>query len=173
MKVGSERQATSRHARLNYAPVEIGYTKNGICPRGPSKSGPVLWECTPIKSPILRWDFLWKSYSLSGSKQIWTTNRRAYIMFFKDLEVFANQILAFAMRFSWILLVGVVQANTFCANVWNSREKEQQLEIQKLEFQRNHSDFLVFARQVPKSVPKTADLQPWPSEIIKKPRSVA
>ena len=39
------------------AVTEIRYT-----PRGPSKSGPVLWEFTRINSLILRWDFLWKSH---------------------------------------------------------------------------------------------------------------
>ena len=75
--------------------------------------------------------FLWRSYSDWRSKQIWTTNRSVYTMFFMVLVVFATQILAFAICFSWILRVGAVQANTFCANVWNSHEKNQQLEIQK------------------------------------------
>ena len=75
--------------------------------------------------------FLWRSYSDWRSKQIWTTNRSVYTMFFMEMVVFATQILAFATCFSWFLRVGAVQANTFCANVWNSHEKNQQLEIQK------------------------------------------
>ena len=32
-----------------------------LCPRGPSKIGPVIGEFTSINSPILRWDFVLKS----------------------------------------------------------------------------------------------------------------
>ena len=42
--------------------AEIGVNQWGFCAGGPSKSGPVIWDFTPTKSPILWWDFLWKSY---------------------------------------------------------------------------------------------------------------
>merc|ERR1712185_314446 len=45
--------------------------------------------------------------------------------------VFATQILAFAVCFSTFLRVGAVQANTFCANVWNSHEKTNNLKSKK------------------------------------------
>ena len=57
MKVGSERQAASSPNSPNSAAAEIGVNDMGFCPRGPSKIGTVMGEFTPIKSPILRWDF--------------------------------------------------------------------------------------------------------------------
>ena len=58
VKVGSERKVATSPARPNYGDVEIGVNHMGFCPRDPSKIGPVIGEFTPIKSPILRWDFL-------------------------------------------------------------------------------------------------------------------
>ena len=102
-----------------------------------------------MKPPILRWDFLWKSYSDWSSKQIWTTNRSVYIMFFMDLVVFATQILAFAICFSWILRVGAVQANTFCANVRNSHEKTNNLKFKKAGFSAKSQRFPRFCTPSP------------------------
>ena len=129
--------------------VEIGGIHIAFCPRDPSKIGPVIREYTPINSLITGWDFLWKSYSLSQSKQIWTTNRSVYTVFFMDFVVFAAQILAFATCFSWILRVGAVQANTFCANVWNSREKTNNLKFKKAGFSAKSQRFPRFCTPSP------------------------
>ena len=104
-------------------------------------------------------------------------------MFFVDFVVFAAQILAFAICFSLILRVGAVQANTLLSNVWNSHEKTNNLKFQKAGFSRNHNDFLVFwtpnlqiwaqhrrfAALAKRNHQKTANLQPWLSEIVPKP----
>ena len=183
VKVGSERQAASSPARRITHPSKSLAWWYGFCPRGPSKIGPAIGRITPIKPPILRWDFLWKSYSLSHSKQIWTTNRSVYTMFFMNLVVFATQILAFAICFSWILRVGAVQANTFCVDVWNSHEKTNNLKFKKAGFSAKSQRFPRFCTPNPqiwaenrrfaalakRNHQKTADLQPWPSEIVPKP----
>ena len=52
VKVGSERQAASRRTRRmspKSDPSRSAIQQYGICPRGPSKSGPVIWEFTPTK----------------------------------------------------------------------------------------------------------------------------
>ena len=49
MKVGSERQAASSRKRPKVDPSRSAIQQYGICPRGPSKSGPVIWEFTPTK----------------------------------------------------------------------------------------------------------------------------
>ena len=134
VKVGSDWEAATSPIRPNSGVAEIGVYYILFCAGGPSKIGPVMGEYTPINSPITGWDFLWKSYSLSQSKQIWTTNRSVNIMFFVDFVVFAAQILAFAICFSWILRVGAVQANTFCSNVWNSHENTNNLKVKKAWF---------------------------------------
>ena len=99
-------------------------------------------------------------------------------MFFMNLVVFATQILAFAICFSWILRVGAVQANTFCANVWNSHEKTNNLKFKKAGFSAKSQRFprfftpnpqiwaenRRFAALAKRNHQKTADLQPWPSE---------
>ena len=149
MKVGSDREAASRPSRPSRGVDEIGVYYILFCAGGPSKIGPVMGEYTPINSPITGWDFLWKSYSLSQSKQIWTTNRSVYIMFFMDFVVFAAQILAFAICFSWILRVGAVQANTFCANVWNSHEKTNNLKFKKAGFSAKSQRFPRFCTPSP------------------------
>ena len=101
-----------------------------------------------------------------------------------DCVVFAAQILAFAICFSWILRVGAVQANTFCANVWNSHEKTNNLKFKKAGFSVKSQRFPRFCTPSPqiwaenrrfaalakRNHQKTADLQPWPSEIVPKPR---
>ena len=124
-----------------------------------------------------------KSYSLSQSKQIWTTNRSVYIMFFMDFVVFAAQILAFAICFSWILRVGAVQANTFCSNVWNSHEKNNNLKFTKAGFSSKSQRFFHFLTPNPqiwaqnrrftalakRNHQKNTDLKLWPSEIGPKP----
>ena len=116
----------------------------GFCPRDPSKIGPVIGEYTPINSPILRWDFLLTSYSLSHSKQIWSTNRSVYTMFFIDFTRFCAQILAFAICFSWILLVGAVQANTEISNVWKTHENTNNLKFKKAWFSAKSQRFARF-----------------------------
>ena len=75
VKVGSERKFASSPVAPSFGVGEIGVNDVGFCPRGPSKIGPVIKECTPKKNPILRWDFSLKSYSLSHSGQIWSQNR--------------------------------------------------------------------------------------------------
>ena len=104
-------------------------------------------------------------------------------MFFMDFVVFAAQILAFAICFSWILRVGAVQANTFCANVWNSHEKTNNLKFKKAGFSAKSQRFPRFCTPSPqiwaenrrfaalakRNHQKTANLQPWPSEIVPKP----
>ena len=47
----------------------------GLCPRGPFKIGPAIGRITPIKPPILRWDFLWKSYYSSQNNKNSSKNR--------------------------------------------------------------------------------------------------
>ena len=49
MKVGSERQAASSPIRRMSLPPRSAIQQYGICPRGPSKSSPVIWEFTPTK----------------------------------------------------------------------------------------------------------------------------
>ena len=149
MKVGSDREAASSPVAPNSGVAEIGVYYILFCAGGPSKIGPVMREFTHINSHITRWDFLWKSYSLSQSKQIWTTNRSVYIMFFVDFVVFAAQILAFAICFSWILRVGAVQANTFCSNVWNSHEKNNNLKFKKAGFSAKSQRFPRFCTPNP------------------------
>ena len=134
VKVGSDREAASSPELPTRGVAEIGVYYILFSAWGPSKIGPVIGEYTPINSPITGWVFLWKSYSLSQSKQIWTANRSVYNMFFMDFVVFAAQILAFAICFLWILRVGAVQANTFCSNVWNSYEKTNNLKFKKAGF---------------------------------------
>ena len=131
VKVGSEREVASSPNWANECLDEIGGLHPAFCPRGPSKIGPVIGEYTPINSPITGWDFLWKPCSLSQSKQIWTTNRSVYILFFVEFVVFEAQLLAFAICFSWILRIGAVQANTCCSNAWHSHEKNNNLKFQK------------------------------------------
>ena len=58
VKVGSERKVASSARRPNSGVGEIGVYYILSCAAGPSKSGPVIREFTPIKSLILRWDFL-------------------------------------------------------------------------------------------------------------------
>ena len=93
--------------------------------------------------------FLWRSYSDWRSKQIWTTNRSVYTMFFMEMVVFATQILAFAVCFSTFLRVGAVQANTFCANVWNSHEKTNNLKFKKAGFSAKSQRFPCFCTPSP------------------------
>ena len=178
MKVGSERQAaTSPHAP-NVGAAEIGYTTIANFSAGTLQNWRFHREDCSHKFPYTTVGFLWKSYSDWSSKQIWTTNRSVYTMFFMDLVVFATQILAFAICFSWILRVGAVQANTFCANVWNSHEKTNNLKFKKAGFSAKSQRFPRFCTPSPqiwaenrrfaalakRNHQKTADLQPWPSE---------
>ena len=49
VKVGSERQAASSRTGRMTLRLRSAIQQYGICPRGPSKSGPVIWEFTPTK----------------------------------------------------------------------------------------------------------------------------
>ena len=178
MKVGSERQAASSPTSPNLAPVEIGYTTIANLRRGTLQNWRFHGEDCSHKFPYTTVGFLWRSYSDWRSKQIWTTNRSVYNMFFMVLVVFATQILAFAICFSWFLRVGAVQANTFCANVWNSHEKTNNLKSKKAGFSAKSQQFPRFCTPSPqiwaenrrfaalakRNHQQTADLQPWPSE---------
>ena len=178
MKVGSERQAATSPLGPKPASVEIGYTTIANLSAGTLQIWPCYREDYSHKFPYTTVGFLWRSYSDWRSKQIWTTNRSVYTMFFMDLVVFATQILAFAICFSWILRVGAVQANTFCANVWNSHEKTNNLKFKKAGFSAKSQRFPRFCTPSPqiwaenrrfaalakRNHQKTADLQTWPSE---------
>ena len=182
MKVGSERQAATSPDGPSYAVREIGYTTIANLSAGTLQIWPCYREDYSRKIPYTTVGFLWKSYSDWSSKQIWTTNRSVYIMFFMDLVVFAAQILAFATCFSYILRVGAVQANTFCADVWNSHEKTNNLKFKEAGFSAK-SRFPRFCTPSPqiwdpnrrfaalakRNRQKTTNLQPWPSEIVPKP----
>ena len=158
--------------------IEIGYTTIANLSAGTLQNWRFHGEDCSHKFPYTTVGFLWRSYSDWRSKQIWTTNRSVYTMFFMVLVVFATQILAFAICFSWILRVGAVQANTFCANVWNSHEKTNNLKFKKAGFSAKSQRFPRFCTPSPqiwaenrrfaalakRNHQKTADLQPWPSE---------
>ena len=75
VKVGSEWKVFSRWCRPSFGVGEIGVYYILSCAAGPSKSDPVIWEFTPIKSLITRWDFLLKAYPFSQNNQISSKNR--------------------------------------------------------------------------------------------------
>ena len=96
VKVGSERQAATSPASAKPGVVKIGHFSRAFCPRGPCEIGLAIGEFTPIKSLILRGDFLWTSYSFSHSKQIWTKNRSVCTVKTCDFTQCCAQIVAFA-----------------------------------------------------------------------------
>ena len=108
--------------------------------------------------PMLRWDFLLitdrccvcqhlGAKSMKNIQQMLrflrpnAPDRSVYTMFFKGFAEFCAQILAFAICFSWILLVGAVQANTEISNVWKTYCKSNNLKFKKRDYQLLHYVF--------------------------------